>query len=88
MKAYILRVTDAYSFDVPTDNEDDVKLAVTNYFKSVGLHNIPFKPIEHYLIMSEKQFVSDKKMAKIMDMPNMFGLEELKKDGNDSHSAN
>ena len=87
MKAYILRVTDAYIIDLPdNNNEDKVKLFVTNYLHT-HLRDIPFKPLEHYIIMTENQFVSDQQLAKIMDLPNVFGLEELKGDSSGNFSS-
>jgi hypothetical protein len=37
--------------------------------------------------MTENQFVSDQQLAKIMDLPNVFGLEELKGDSSGNFSS-
>ena len=77
MRVYILRVTDAYMINLPNnDNEDLVKLFANNYLHT-HMPDIPFKPIEHYLIMTEKQFVSDEQLAKIVDMPNLLDLDKM-----------
>lgn len=88
MKAYILRVTDAYTIDFPdNESEDKIKLFALNFLRDHKMRDIPFKPIEHYIVMTSKQFVSDEQMAKIADMPDLFGLEELKGGNNGNISS-
>jgi len=87
MKVYIMRITDAYIFDAGDVSEDQAKLLATNFYKA-NARKIPFTPVEHYLITAENQLVPNEKFSKIMDMPNLFGLDELRgTDGSTFHSS-